>query len=68
MILFDKIFLTYLFVSSILLIIALVLDGWEYNWILAIPFLLALVFIILYFFAKICCLIWGYNLDLYPDI
>ena len=66
---FEKIFFTYLFVSIFLSIIALMLANvWEYAWILAIPFLLAILFIVGYNLAKLGCLIWGYNLDLFPNI
>ena len=66
---FEKIFFTYLLVSIILSIIALMLaDVWEYAGILAIPFLLAILFIVGYYLAKLGCLIWGYNLDLFPSV
>lgn len=66
---FEKIFLTYLLVSIILACVAMMLvNEWEYAGILAIPLLLAILFIVGYLLIKLCCLIWGYNLDLFPNI
>lgn len=69
MTLFEKIFLTYFFVSIILVLVAFLLaDVWEYSGILAIPFMLVLLFFIGYFITKLFCLIWGYNIVLFPNV
>ena len=63
---FEKIFLTYLFVSIILACVALILANvWEFAWILAIPFILAIFFLLSYWLVKLGCFIWGYDICLF---
>lgn len=65
---FEKIFLIYLLVSIILMFIStMLLYTWEYAWILSIPFLLLMLFIIGYCFVQYSYSIFGYNLDLFPN-
>ena len=68
MIKFEEIFLIYLLVSIVLMFVSIMLlYAWEYAWILSIPFLLLMLFIIIYCFVQYCYLIFGYNLNLFPN-
>ena len=68
MVKFEEIFLIYLLVSIVLMFVSIMLlYAWKYAWILSIPFLLLMLFIIIYCFVQYGYLIFGYNLNLFPN-
>ena len=65
---FEEIFLICLLVSIALIFVSIMLlYTWEHAWILSIPFLLLMLFIIIYCFVQYGYLIFGYNLNLFPN-
>ena len=68
MVKFEEIFLIYFLVSIALMFVSIMLlYVWKHAWILSIPFLLLMLFIIIYCFVHYGYLIFGYNLNLFPN-
>lgn len=65
---FEKIFLTSLVISVLLCVIALIFENKHFGMFSGIYLILHLVFIIGYLAVKFIGLIWGVDIDLFPDV
>lgn len=65
---FEKIFLTSLVISVLLIVIALILENEPFEMFSGIYFISHIVFIFGYLVIKFIGLIWGVDIDLFPNV
>lgn len=67
---FEKIYLTILIIQIALSFIGLLLEAYDnvFGIIIGYSWIIQFVFIIGYWIAKLIGLIWGFNIDLFPNI
>lgn len=67
---FEKIYLTILIIQIVLTVIGLLLESYDnvFGIIVGYSWCCQFVFIIGYWIAKLIGLIWGFNIDLFPNI
>ncbi|MCQ2598188.1 MAG: hypothetical protein MJ181_10125 [Treponema sp.] len=67
---FEKIYFTILIIQIVLSVIDLLLEAYGsiFDIIVGTSWIIQFVFIIGYWIAKLIGLIWGFNIDLFPNI